>query len=106
EPTFDRAELPWPNAKVPHGDDVGVVAAVWNFYAGKAVQMGITEAQAPAGPPRRAPGTMAAAAAPPPTDVKSWVTQKAETALRTVVLDDKRGCGYCHNSTEADGNFD
>ena len=26
--------------------------------------------------------------------------------MRTVVLDDKRGCGYCHNSTETDGNFD
>lgn len=107
ELTFDRAELPWPNAKVPHGDDVGIVAAVWNFYAGKAIQTGINEAQAPAqGPARRAPGSIQAAAAQPPTDVKTWVTQKAETALRTVVLDDKRGCGYCHYSTQANGEFD
>lgn len=105
ELTFDRTDLPWPNAKVPHGDDVGVVAAVWNFYAGKAVQSGITEAQAQP-PSRRAPGTMAAASTPPPTDVKGWVTQKAEEVLRTVVLDDKRGCGYCHNSTAQDGSFD
>ena len=47
ELTFDRADLPWPNAKVPHGDDVGVVAAVWNYYAGKALQGGLTETQGP-----------------------------------------------------------
>jgi hypothetical protein len=109
ELTFDRVELPWPNAKVPHGDDVGVVAAVWNFYAGKAVQTGTTEAQTqPPGSVRRAPGALSAAAtsAAPPADTKAWVTQKTETALRTVVLDDKRGCGYCHNSRQADGSFD
>jgi len=105
ELTFDRADLPWPNAKVPHGDDVGVVAAVWNFYAGKAVQSGITEAQTPAST-RRAPGSMAAASTAAPTDVKGWVAQKTDAALRTVVLDDKRGCGYCHSSTAQDGSFD
>ena len=107
ELTFDRAELPWPNAKVPHGDDVGVVAAVWNFYAGKAVQGGIADGKNQAQPSvRPAPGAMQAVVAQPPADVKGWVTQKAEEALRTVVLDDKRGCGYCHSSTAQDGNFD
>src|ERR1051325_3442509 len=107
ELTFDRADLPWPNAKVPHGDDVGVVAAVWNYYAGKALQGVLTETQGQApSPARRAPGSAASAAAPPSGDVKSWVTQKADAALRAVVLDKDRGCGYCHSSTAQDGAFD
>ncbi|MBV8776497.1 MAG: hypothetical protein JO258_04800, partial [Alphaproteobacteria bacterium] len=38
ELTFDKVALPWPGAKVPHGDDIGIIAAVWNYYAGLALQ--------------------------------------------------------------------
>jgi predicted CXXCH cytochrome family protein len=106
ELTFDRTELPWPSAKVPHGDDVGVVAAVWNFYAGKALQIGTAQTQPPPTVPRRAPGVATPASAQPATDPQGWVAQKAEATLRTVVLDEKRGCGYCHFSTGQDGSFD
>lgn len=98
---FDTVDLPWPKGQVPHGDDTGIVEAVWNYYAAKALQGGITE-QATF---RRAAGTAAAAEAPP-ANVQVWVAQKAEAALRGVVFDDKRGCGYCHYGTGAQGAFD
>jgi hypothetical protein len=105
ELTFDRTDLPWPSAKVPHGDDVGVVAAVWNFYAGKALQLGTAQNQTTA-PTRRAPGVAIPMSAQPATDVQGWVTQQANQALRTIVLDEKRGCGYCHFSTGPEGSFE
>jgi predicted CXXCH cytochrome family protein len=102
---FDRADLPWPDATVPHGDDSGIVAAVWNFYAGKALQGALP---IPAMPP---PVERRAAGAPPPTesppaDTQAWVRERAEAALRGVVLDPKRGCAYCHFGTGPDGAFE
>jgi len=108
ELTFDKVALPWPNAKVPHGDDVGVIAAVWNYYAGLALRDGAAAAPIPAAAPveRRGAGQPASpSAAPPPTDTQGWVTAKSLTALR-VVFDDRRGCAYCHYSTTADGAWD
>ena len=108
ELTFDKVALPWPNAKVPHGDDVGMIAAVWNYYAGLALRDGAAAAPIPAAAPveRRGAGQPASpSAAPPPTDTQGWVTAKSLTALR-VVFDDRRGCAYCHYSTTADGAWD
>jgi hypothetical protein len=56
-----------------------------NYYAGKAVQ---------------------GAAGVPRTDARAWVAQKADTALRYIVLDDNRGCAYCHYGTGRQGGFD
>ncbi|HEX3954196.1 MAG TPA: cytochrome c3 family protein, partial [Stellaceae bacterium] len=103
---FDRQDLPWPSARVPHGDDVGVAAAVWNFYAGKALQGGITEAPAPA-VVRRAPGVPAQMASDTAGgDARQWVADKTEAALRTIVFDQKRGCAYCHYGAGPGGEFD
>jgi len=98
---FEGADLPWPKGQVPHGDDVGIVAAVWNFYGAKALQGGIAE---PASF-RRAPG-MPAAVRPQSDNAQAWVAQKTDAALRGVIFDDKRGCGYCHYGTGAQGAFD
>ena len=62
---------------------MGVVAAVWNFYAGKALQLGGQEG-----------------------DLRTWVARKSESALREIVLTDDRGCGYCHYGTRSDDGFD
>lgn len=108
ELTFDKVALPWPAAKVPHGDDTGVIAAVWNYYAGLALRDGASAAPISATTPveRRGAGmTAPAAASPPPGDTQGWITAKSMTALR-VVFDDKRGCAYCHYSTSADGAWD
>ncbi|HWB47917.1 MAG TPA: cytochrome c3 family protein [Stellaceae bacterium] len=105
ELSFDKVALPWPDAKVPHGDDVGVIAAVWNYYAGLALRGGAAAAPIPAAAPadRRGAGMPAPpAAAPPPGDTQGWVTAKSLEALR-IVFDERRGCAYCHNSTAADG---
>jgi predicted CXXCH cytochrome family protein len=108
ELTFDKVALPWPNATVPHGDDTGVIAAVWNYYAGLALQGGASASpNLPAAPAdRRGAGmTAPAAAMPPPGDTQAWVTAKSMAALQ-FVFDDKRGCAYCHYSTSADGAWD
>jgi predicted CXXCH cytochrome family protein len=103
ELTFD---LPAGIAKVPHGDDVGVATTVWNFYAGQAVQGGIADPDAPE-VLRRAPGSLTAAQGNQmPKDVREWVARKSEAALRTIVLDDKRGCAYCHLGTGPEGRID
>jgi len=107
--SFERQDLPWPNGRVPHGDDRGVAAAVWNFYAGKALQGGMTQTPAPAPAVLRlAPGEAApeTGAGLPATGASSWVTAKTEAVLRTIVFDDKRGCGYCHFGTGPNGAFD
>jgi hypothetical protein len=110
ELAFDKVALPWPGARVPHGDDIGVIAAVWNYYAGLALQGGATASPAQATPlvERRAAGGSAPAAAapiPPPGDSEGWVTAKTGAALR-VVFDEKRGCAYCHYSTGDNGAWD
>jgi predicted CXXCH cytochrome family protein len=103
---FDRQELPWPSARVPHGDDAGVAAAVWNFYAGKALQGGIAESQGPV-TQRRMPGASTATVAGSLAgNAQAWVTEKTEAALRTIVFDEKRGCAYCHVGTGPQGAFD
>lgn len=96
--------LPWPDATVPHGDDSGIVAAVWNYYAGKALQTGITPPPAP-GVTRRAAGSPPAIASVP-ENVKAWVAKQADAALRGVILDNKRGCAYCHFGTGPKGAFE
>ncbi|HVC51600.1 MAG TPA: cytochrome c3 family protein [Stellaceae bacterium] len=98
--------LPWPDATVPHGDDSGIVAAVWNYYAGKALQTGITPPPAPPGVTRRAAGTPPPPAGTPPETVKAWVAKRTEEALRGVVLEPKRGCAYCHLGTGPNGKFE
>jgi len=98
---FERQDLPWPNAKVTHGDDLGVTGAVWNFYAGKVLQGGIAEPTPMVA--RRFPGTTASA---PERSARDWVTAKTDSALRTVIFDEKRGCAYCHLGTGRDGTFD
>ena len=109
--TFDKVALPWPNAKVPHGDDVGVIATVWNYYAGVALQGGAAALQPPATNPtaRQGAGGPGSPTPPPPFpapgDTTAWVTAKSLAALN-VVWDDKRGCAYCHYSTAADGAWD
>jgi hypothetical protein len=108
ELTFDKVALPWPDAKVPHGDDVGVIAAVWNYYAGLALRDGASAAPIPAASPveRRGAGQPPPApGAPPPADTPGWVTAKSVTALN-VVFDERRGCAYCHDSTAANGAWD
>ena len=108
---FERQDLPWPKARVPHGDDTGVAAAVWNFYAGKALQGGVTESHGPAiirrvpgAPTRGAPAPVAVDS--PADNAPAWVAEKTEAALRTIVLDEKRGCAYCHFGTGHEGAFD
>jgi predicted CXXCH cytochrome family protein len=109
ELTFDKtAGIPW---KVPHGDDTGVITAVWNYFAG----LGLAgQAGEPANTPepaveRRGAGMPAPVAAlpatAPPGDKVGWVTEKSMAALR-LVFDDKRGCAYCHYGTGKDGAFD
>ena len=102
ELTFDKVALPWPQARVPHGDDTGVIAAVWNYYAGLALQGG-TPPDGPAAPPveRRGAG-MPTPPAPtlPSSDIAAWVTAKSVAALR-IVFDERRGCAYCHYGTDA-----
>ena len=108
ELTFDKVALPWPDAKVPHGDDTGVIAAVWNYYAGLALQGGATALGAPASPPveRRAAGLPPPPTpSPPPADTQAWVTAKSTVALR-LVFDERRGCAYCHYGMSADGAFE
>jgi hypothetical protein len=108
ELTFDKVALPWPDAKVPHGDDTGVIEMVWNYYAGLALQGGATPASAPGQDPvdRRGAGMPAPPPpVPPPSDTQGWVTAKSAAALR-LVFDDKRGCAYCHYGKGADGAFD
>jgi hypothetical protein len=108
ELTFDKVALPWPDAKVPHGDDKGVIAAVWNYYASLALQGGKDAAATPAASPieRRGAGMPASpVSSPAPADTIAWVTEKSATALR-VVFDDKRGCAYCHFGTGPEGAFD
>ncbi|MBV9827912.1 MAG: cytochrome c3 family protein [Alphaproteobacteria bacterium] len=107
---FDRQDLPWPNARVPHGDDRGIAAAVWNYYAGKLLQGGAAPAAASDGVNRQVPGMPqnASSSTTPSSDssdAKQWVAQKTEAALRTIVLDDKRGCAYCHVGTGPNGAF-
>ncbi len=106
---FDDVALPWTDAKVPHGDDGAVIAAVWNFYAAQAVKDGIAAPGAPATPPgveRRGAGMSAPpASAPLPSDVKGWIAAKSTTALG-IVFDKNRGCNYCHYGTGADGAVD
>jgi predicted CXXCH cytochrome family protein len=103
---FERQALPWPNARVPHGDDIGVASSVWNFYAGKALQGGITEAPGPA-TIRRVPGAPTPGAAESAAgDAQAWVAEKTEVALRTIIFDEKRGCAYCHLGTGPQGAFD
>ena len=107
ELTFDNVALPWQNATVPHGDDTGVIATVWNYYAGLALQGGAASTT-PAGTAveRRAAGMPAPPVpSPPPADTRAWVTAKSATALR-VVFDEKRGCAYCHYSTGDKGAWD
>lgn len=109
--TFDKVALPWPDAKVPHGDDTGVVAAVWNYYAGLAMQGGKDAASTPAVPaPSSVERRGAGLPLPPgpsaaPADIIAWVTAKSSEALG-LVLDDKRGCAYCHFGTGPAGAFD
>jgi hypothetical protein len=106
--TFDNVALPWPDAKVPHGDDTGVIAAVWNYYAGLALQ-GKTSTTTPALAPaveRRSAGMPAPPTpSPPPADTEAWVTAKSMAALR-IIFDERRGCAYCHYGKGADGAFD
>lgn len=108
ELSFDNVALPWPGATVPHGDDIGVIAAVWNYYAGLALQAGTASpaAAAPQAVERRGAG-MPAPPAPgaPPADTRAWVTARSEAALR-IVFDDKRGCAYCHYGTGPQDAFD
>jgi len=102
---FDKQELPWPNARVPHGDDVGIEAAVWNFYAGKALQGGLTD-QSDLLPARRVPGApLRSAADSSAMSPQQWVAQKTEATLRTIVFDKNRGCAYCHYGTGPNGDF-
>ena len=110
ELTFDKVALPWPGATVPHGDDTGVIAAVWNYYAGVALQNGAATSPSASATPaveRRAAGNPPSVAepAPPPAGTEGWVTAKTATALR-VVFDEKRGCAYCHYSTGDNGAWD
>ena len=100
---FEGTELPWPKGQVPHGDDAGIVAAVTNFYAAKALQGGIATAEPATF--RRAPG-QTVAAVPQPQNAQAWIAQKAEAALHNVIFDDKRGCGYCHYGTGPQGAFE
>jgi hypothetical protein len=107
ELAFDKVALPWPDAKVPHGDDTGVIAAVWNYYAGLALQGGASP-PAPASAPVERRGAGAPPTPPsgsPPADIKAWVTAKSMAALR-IVFDDRRGCAYCHYSTGDNGAWD
>ncbi len=104
--TFDKLQLPWPKAKVPHGDDSRIVAAVWNFYAGKALQGAMRQSQShDAGLLRRAAGAPPAAMAQPPQSAQAWVARNTEAALRGVIFEKKRGCAYCHYGTGPDGAF-
>ena len=103
ELTFDKVALPWPGAKVPHGDDTGVIAAVWNYYAGLALQGGTSPASSATPPVERRGAGMPAppAPSPPPADTAAWVTAKSAAALR-VVFDERRGCAYCHYAASTD----
>ena len=82
--TFDSVALPWQDAKVPHGDDTGAIASVWNYYAGRALQDGASTSSA---------------------DTQTQVSTKAAAALR-VVFDEKRGCALCHYSAGGNGAWD
>ena len=88
--TFDAVSLPWQDGRVPHGDDAGVIAAVWNDYAGRALRAGAAASPAPS---------------PAPTDIQAQVSAQAAAALR-VVFDEKRGCALCHYSTGDNGTWD
>jgi len=108
ELTFAKIALPWPDARVPHGDDTGVIAAVWNFYAGQALRGGKTAPGIQQTPPveRRGAGMPAPSElSPPPAYSEAWVTAMSTAALR-IVFDERRGCAYCHYGRGADGVFD
>lgn len=105
--SFERQDLPWPAGKVPHGDDRGIAAAIWNFYAGKALQGAVDKPPPAPAVLRLAPGDkQVGAGAAIDGSAVSWVRDKTEAALRTIVLEPKRGCAYCHFGTGADGKFD
>jgi predicted CXXCH cytochrome family protein len=104
ELAFDKTDLPWQDAKVPHGDETAVVAAVWNFYAAKALQSGIASPAAPA-TERRGAGMPASAQAAIPSAAQAWIADKSLSALN-LIFDDKRGCTYCHYGTGPDGAVD
>lgn len=100
ELAFENAELPWPKGQVPHGNDTGIVSAVWNFYAAKALQGGMVQPATL----RRAAG-MNGPSAPMPANAADWISQKTQSAL-ALIFDEKRGCGYCHYGSAANGGFD
>ncbi len=102
---FDRVDLPWAEAKVPHGDDAGVVGSIWNFYAGKALRGEMADATPAV--PRRSPGMTNAAGDAAQPEVQAWVAQKTAVALSTIVDEKNRvGCGYCHYGTGPQGLID
>ena len=84
---FDRTALPWPDGVVPHHDDLGIVAAVWNYFAAKALQgeTGAAAQPAPAVSRQAAGAAPATAPPPPPKDAQAWVAARAESALRDVI---------------------
>jgi predicted CXXCH cytochrome family protein len=99
---FDKVDLPWQDARVPHGDDTVVFAAVWNFYAAQALERGIAE---PAADQRRGPGMPPAEPSVVPPEALTWVSDKWTAAL-AVIFDAKSGCGECHDGTGPNRAFD
>src|SRR5206468_4238684 len=83
---FEGADLPWPKGQVPHGNDTGIVSAVWNFYAAKALRSGgvqpatLRRAAGVGGPPQ-----------PERTNPEDRIAQQTQSALG-VIFDEKRGC--------------
>jgi predicted CXXCH cytochrome family protein len=97
---FDAA-LPW--REVPHGDAAGVALAVSDFYGHMALQGGVKD---PAAPDfvRRPVGQPVE---PTPEQAKTalaWAAQRAAAAM-SIIWDPKRGCSYCHVTSESDNNF-
>jgi predicted CXXCH cytochrome family protein len=99
---FDKVDLPWQDARVPHGDDTAVFDAVWNFYAAQALERGIAAAPAEQ---RRGPGMPPAEPSVVPPEALTWVSDKWTAAL-AVIFDAKSGCGECHDGTGPNRAFD
>jgi len=104
---FDAVSLPYMDARVPHGDENVIISSIRNFYAARALHDGVgTPATSPA-VVRGIAGMPAPDSTKAPTlgDVRGWIADQSKSAI-ALILDPRRGCGYCHYGTGANGAFD
>jgi predicted CXXCH cytochrome family protein len=97
---FD-ADLPW--REVPHGAAAAVETAVGDFYARMALEGGVQDPDAPAFV-RRPVGSPEEPSEDERHTALAWAADRAKSAMG-IIFDPKRGCAYCHVTSESNGHF-